>query len=531
MNEKGDAVTGTRHMWGAVGVRIDGGGEGYTDAESGVSVLWTGVFRENGRDTLGSGPVIVRAWHDHGLDFPRYIQGDFAIVIHDPVAGRTVLARDPVGTVPLYYARDREGGLIFGTGIRDLLPGLGRISLEPRKLLDYLTYFWSVDEATFFKGIFLVPQGSVWCNGHIHTYFTFDHKPEERSENEWCDEIVRLLTEATLLHAGAGLGCHLSGGVDSSVLAVLLARQFARIPAFVASFPEYKSYDEARFAQMVADSVGIELRCVKPGPEHLLTCFSDLILTAEEPKCHPPVFPRFMLEGVAAKGGVKMMVSGRGADELFSGYEWHRECQLPDHRQRRTLFSHTERQRLLRCDFIDSVEYNPEEAYARLFDGIAGSSLLERILALDFRTLLANWLVLDHKFSVRFGMRPIAPFLDQRVVELALKIPVSLKRRHDEPKALLKQAVSYLLPDEVITRPKSGFRTPLGEMMRAGLEGFVRETLVVDDSVFWDIFEPGGVEAEMNAHFSGLANRGWQLWALLSLKQWCRLFLDSEAWR
>lgn len=518
-------------LWPEVGKTRHSVHDRYTDAESGIIVFMAGVIRADNQEISGPGPTLVNAYLRHGIDFPRHIQGEFAVAVHDPRTGKTLLARDPAGTVPLYYATDDDGRLFFSTHIRDLLPMLGKIMLDPRKLLDYLTFFWSVDEATFFKGVSLVPQGAVWCDGHVHRYVTFDHQPEERREDEWCTEIVRVLSESAHMHTTADLGCHLSGGVDSSVLTVLIAKHVGRIPAFVSSFPDYESYDETPYAKIVADFAGIELVRVKPRPEDLIGSLIELMLSVEEPKCHPPVFARFILESVAAKHGIKVMVSGRGADELFTGYEWHRQAQLTDHLQRRMLFTNDDRRRLVHRDFLDSVDYSPEEAYNNVFGQISGKTMLERILALDFHTLLANWLVVDHKVSSHFGIRPVAPFLDSRMMELALRIPVDLKRWADEPKSLLKKAVSSIVPAEVVKRKKVGFRTPMGEMLRSKLESFVRETLGPDNSVFWDIFDHRGVEHEITTHFSGQVNRGWQLWALLSVKLWCRLFIDSEEWR
>jgi asparagine synthase (glutamine-hydrolysing) len=195
------------------------------------------------------------------------------------------------------------------------------------------------------------------------------------------------------------------------------------------------------------------------------------------------------------------------------------------------VFSPDEVGVLLRREFLNSVDYDPQDAYNRTFRECAGETALERVLALDFRTLLANWLILDYKLSSQFGIRPVAPFLDPRVISLALEIPAAMKRGNDEPKALLKRAASGLIPEDVIGRKKVGFRTPMGEMLRAGQEGFVREMLARDNSVFWDLFDVEGVQGEIATHFSGRSNRGWQLWALLCVKQWCLLHVDSEDWR
>jgi len=455
------------------------------------------------------------------------------VAICDMQDRRTLLARDRAGTVPLYYARGENGQLLFGTHIRDLLPRLGSVELEPAALLDYLTFLWSLEGKTFFSGVKLVPPGSVYNNGQIEQYFTFEHcQPEMRNERQWCESIVAVLTEAVSDVVQPRLGSHLSGGVDSSAMAVLVAR-VAGSPAraFVATFPDYPEYDEAPYAQMVADEIGAELIRVAARPEHLSETLSDVILAAEEPKCHPPVFPRYFLESAAARAGCRVMVSGRGADELFTGYDWHKEDCLANQLARRTVFGRRERAALVRPEFLGKTDYDPERAYARVLAACPGSAPLERVMALDFYTLMANWLVLDYKLSARFGIEPAAPFLDRRVIDLALSIPPEVKRRDNKPKALLKEAFTGLVPQDVIDRKKVGFRTPMGEMLRDGLEGFIRDTLCEDTGFFWEVFTPAGVGGLVDQHFAGERNLGWQIWALLCVREWCRLFIDTGGWR
>jgi asparagine synthase (glutamine-hydrolysing) len=516
-------------MWGEIADTVNSNGETHADPATGITVVWAGHVRI--REEVG--PCLLDKYQRHGSRLAEHIEGDFAVAICDVRNRRTLLARDPAGTVPLYYARGADGQLLFGTRIRDLLPRLGRIELEPAALLDYLTFLWSLDEKTFFRGIKLVPPGAVYDNGRIERYFTFEHEPPQAGTvEEWRDAIVTALTEAVGDVVQPLLGCHLSGGVDSSAMAALIARAAgAPVPGFVATFPDYPGYDESPYAQMVADEIGAKLVRVSASPDTFAETLADVLMAAEEPKCHPPVFPRYLLESAAANAGCRVMVSGRGADELFTGYDWHKEAGLADHRSRRTVFGPRERAALVRPGFLEKAEYDPEQMYDGVFASCPGNTPLERVMALDSRTLMANWLVLDYKLSTWFDIEPAAPFLDRRVIDLALSIPGDVKRRDDEPKALLKQALTGLVPHEVIDRTKVGFRTPMGEMLREGLEGFVRDTLYEGASSFWDVFIPAGVGALLDEHFGGERNLGWQIWALVCVREWCRLFIDSEDWR
>lgn len=500
----------------------------YTDPATGVSVAWDGRIRAEGM--AGTGPFLAGLYERHGPDFVDRVPGFFAVALFDPRHRRAVLARDAAGTIPLYVATGAQGQTLFATRIGDLLPQLLRVTLNPAALIDFMTFFWSVDGKTFFEGVELLPQGSVYVDGTVRRYFTFTPRPQERSEADWREAIVAALTDATRDAVGPDLGCHLSGGVDSSVLAALIARVTGQPPdVYVAAFPDYPDYDESPYSALAAEVLGAPFHHVAVRPGDFRAQFGEMMRAVEEPKCHPPVLPRFVLERAAAAQGCRLMVTGRGADELFTGYDSHRTPNLPDHRRRRTVFGPAERARLLRPDFLRRADYDPEAAYDRLFAACPGETALERLLALDFQAVMMNWLVLDHKTSGWFGTEAVAPFLDRRVMDVALQIPIDVKCPEGRTKALLKEAVRGLVPEALLTRKKVGFRTPMGEMLRAGLEDYVRGTLGPDGSAFWDLFNPAGVGDVIERHFGGGVNRGWQLWALMCMREWCRIYLEGEA--
>ena len=514
-------------MHGEAAETLEGSGPRYTDKDTGVTVQWAGRLRTP--QGMEPGPYLTGLYARHGAAFAEHIEGGFALALHDSKAPRTLLARDAAGTVPLYYAESTEGQLLFAVRIGDLLPRLKDTRLNAAALLDYLTFVWSLDGKTFFEGVQLLPAGAVLDNGRVKSYFTFEHHPENRSEETWCEEIIDTLKQVVLPFAQPGVGCHLSGGIDSSLMAVLLAELAGMPPqAYVAAFPDYARFDESPYGQLVADQIGAAFTRVIPQAEDFPEALTGLMRAAEEPKCHPPVFPRYLLEAAAHQAGHRIMVSGRGADELFTGYDSHKQASLNGHRARRTLFDPAQRARLLRASFIKAVGYEPETAYDAIFAACPGDTLLERALAFDFRTLMANWLTLDYKLSTHFGTEPVAPFLDRRVIDLALRIPVEVKCADDQPKALLKRAVRGLVPDAIIDRAKVGFRTPMGEMLREGLEPHIRAQLREDTGFFWELFDPAGVAAVVEEHFTGTRNNGWQIWTLLCVREWCRLHIDKE---
>ncbi|MBI5094430.1 MAG: hypothetical protein HZB26_18585 [Candidatus Hydrogenedentes bacterium] len=517
-------------MHGHFGLTLTGEGIVYEDLERRISLVWTDHGMTPGRTSLAeSSRFIVDHYCRRPDAFPENLPGSFAIALYDAGRQRRLLARDAFGTIPLYYAPAAGRDTRFGTRIAHVLDELSETRLNPAALLDFLTFFWALDGKTFFRGVELLPQGSVWDNGQVRRYFTFKHRPEERPRKEWVSAIRDALTQAVQATLADDLGCHLSGGVDSSAVTMLATQlRGAPPPAFVAEFPDSVPAGEAQYGQLVADSIGAELIRVFAGPERFPEALSAIVRAVEEPKCHPPVFPRFLIESEAKTRGCRVLLTGRGADEIFTGYEWHRAETLTRSQARRTVFTAEDRAALLRPEFLSAADYSPAEAYEAILADCAGGSDLERIMALDARTILANWLVIDYKISGHFQNECRAPFLDTNLVNLGLSIPARQKIEGDRLKALLKDAVADILPAAVLDRPKIGFRTPMGEMMRLGLKDYMRDALAADSSPFWEVFNPDGAALLLERHFVRGENLGWQLWALLSIREWFRAFVDRQ---
>lgn len=517
-------------MHGILGETLTGIGLPHGGPSAAIQVLFEGRLFEGTAERPHPAAHVAEAYAAHGDAFAQHLEGAFAVALLDRPKRRCILARDPAGTVPLYHARTAAGETVFGTRIADLLPHLPRVAPNPRKVQDFFAFFWSIDDETWFDGVAQVPQGAVWANGSVRRYFTFQRMPEQRPAAVWKEAIIDTIRQATARwsHHDA-IGCHLSGGIDSSLIVALLQHlRGTPPPAFVASFPEYPQFDESPHAQQVMDQAGGTLHRAHAHPHDFPAVLRHVVAAMEEPKAHPPVWPRYLVERQAKAQGIGRIFTGRGADELFTGYDAHKRAQLPDHRARRRVFAPEERAALFAGALADAGGYSPEDTYDAVFNDCPGATLLEQCMALDWRTLMGNWMALDYKMSGCFGTEVCAPFLDPAVIDLAMRIPIDTLCPGDLPKQLLREAVAVVLPDEIVWRPKVGFRTPMGEMLRdGGLESFVRAALTPDDSAFWEWFQPAGVAHEIDRHFRGEANRGWQLWALLTTRTWFGLYIDD----
>ncbi len=514
---------------GTIGDRLTCEAPVHADDIAGVRLAWCGGIEVP--DGTDAGAYLARLYATKGIEFPKEITGNFAIAGYDPSTRRPFLIRDAAGTIPLYYTRGSNGEIRFSTVLRDLINTGDRHGLNPEALLDFLTFFWSLRDKTFFKGIHGVPQGTALVDGECRQWYSFEHGPEKRDGDYWRETVVEALRHAAGRSLGARVGCHLSGGIDSSVITVLVNELLGKPPeTFAASFPDYPEYDESPYGQLVAENIGAPFHRATVAADDFRERFSEMVRAVEEPKCHPPVFARFMLEECSRRYGCSRIITGRGADELFTGYDSHRAGQLINHRARRTVFSAEQRGLLLRPEFLREQAYSPEDEYDSVFAQSHEDAPLARVLKLDFHGLLNNWLALDFKISSHFGGEIVHPFLDREVMDLALRIPLELKCPGDDPKRLLKDAVRRLLPDSLLSRKKVGFRTPMSEMLRAGLEPYARDVLHEDASPFFDWFDPAGVRSVVDSHFSGQRNWGWQVWALMCVREWCRLFVENSGY-
>lgn len=472
----------------------------------------------------GLGVTVVFRYRHMGPAFVKDISGRFVLALHDRKNRGWLLARDSAGSLPLYYLNIPDG-VRFSTRIGPLLKFLPRVELHPPALIDYLTHLWALDGKTFFPGIRLLPAGAMLTNSGEQHFFQYQRRPEHRSIESWADEIVEALGNSVSRAVAPGLACHLSGGIDSSAVTVFAARAAGEPPICLASsFPDFSDQQEIEHGRIVADSIGATLNEVPVRSVDACRVLRLLLLALEEPKCHPPVLARYLLEAAASERGSRRVLTGRGADELFTGYDSHAAGQLPDHRRRRTVPDLLD---LLRPEFVAAAGYEAEHAYYEAFETCQGDTLLDRVLAFDSRTLLANWMVIDAKISRSFGLECVAPFLDKPMIDLALRIPDECLLAGNQLKGLLKRAFRGILPDTVVDRPKIGFRTPFGEMLRLGAEPFTRDALAPGQSIFWDWFDRSSVAQVVDAHFSGARNFGWQLWALLCVREWTRIYLEE----
>ncbi len=469
--------------------------------------------------------VIVHAWEAWGEGAFERFNGQFAVALWDSRRGRLVLARDRLGVRPLYLA-EHEGRLWFASEVKAIFagaPGFHR-ELDPVGLAETFTFWTVVPPQSIFRGISELEPGHVrtWENGawQDRAYWTprYPAAPGEGfqgSLEEATERVGAALEQAVslrMLRADVPVGSYLSGGLDSSLVAALGRRvKGDRFLTFSIRFEEAE-YDETPFQRAVVDRIGSDHREVVVGRREIAAVFPEVVAHAERPLLRTAPAPLFLLSRLVRDSGIKVVLTGEGADEMFAGYDLFREGKVrrfwgrrPGSSLRAGLlkrlypwlarspvaqrrmaeeFFGRSREQWAAPGFAHQTRWGPAAALQRLFtDDLrhqAGAvDVVGRLLAtlpaafpawtplaqdqyLECKTLLSGYLLASQgdRMLMANSVEGRFPFLDAGVVELANALPPSHKLWGLDEKHVLKRAARGIVPDEVVRRAKQPYRAP-----------------------------------------------------------------------
>lgn len=563
-------------------------GEIYNHAELRSGLKERGHLFNSNSDT----ETIIHLYEEYGDDCVLHLRGMFAFAIWDAQHGRLFCARDRVGIKPFYYAVAGHR-FAFASEIKALLELRDfKRRLNRRALPEFFTFGYLSAHETLYKNVYkLLPGHRFYLDlsaenpqPHITQYWDLDSCRPENSLNEGdCISRFReLFTETVRGHlmSDVPLGVFLSGGLDSSSIAAVMASlKKEPIQTFSVGYAE-NQYSELPYARAVAKHIGAEYNEVILGPDEFFASLPKLIWHEDEPLVWPSSVALYFVSCLARKK-VKVVLTGEGGDELFAGYLKYRVALLnlrggPIYRKlvprffqqtvRKTLssgFGPDSVLRKLRHSFLyhpDSFEQiyfdnfyaafpqhkqpllftrelNDElrdvSAYAnsmRYFpSGALDGDALNRLLYLDTKTYLVELLMKQDQMSMAASIESRVPFLDHKLVEFAAGLPPRYKLRFSGGKYLLRKAMGNDLPPEVLRRNKKGFPTPVRPWLRNQL--FEKLEAILMDARLAErrLIEPGYVQHLLNMHRHGDSFATEGCWRLLNFELWCRIFLDGDA--
>jgi asparagine synthase (glutamine-hydrolysing) len=291
------------------------------------------VFR-----TASDTEVIVHAYEEFGDAFVEHLNGQFAIALWDIRRRRLVLARDRTGIRPLFIQRDGDRWL-FGSEVKSILAASSRpAEIDPRGLAQVFTFWSAVGERTPFRDVASIPPGHMMIveNGRTRLvqYWDWKYPPDgdylRVSFDEAAEEVRRLLADAVRLQlrADVPVGAYLSGGLDSSAL-VALIRRSSDVPlrTFSVAF-EDAEFDERPFQQALVNHLGTDHSSVQCSTDDIARVFTRLIEHTETPILRTAPAPLMILSDLVRRSGLKVVLTGEGADEVFAGYDLFKEARI-----------------------------------------------------------------------------------------------------------------------------------------------------------------------------------------------------------
>lgn len=517
--------------------------------------------------THSDSETIVHAYEEYGAAFANRLNGMFAIAIHDARTGTTRLVRDRYGEKPLFYAV-QGGELIFGSEIKTLLchPAVSR-ELDAEGIAHFFGLRNVPAPFTAYREIKSVPPGHavVWANGaaQVECWYRLPTGAirADADEDDLVGEIDALLRDSVRLRlqSEVGYGAYLSGGLDSSTIVAMMS-ELSRAPVktFTLRFADDPAHKrDPLYARMIADQYGTEHHeCVMSAGD-LERELRSVLRHLDQP--FAGVISSFWLSRFM-KQYVTVALSGDGADDIFGSYGHHRlvapiaACQaarasgvslddvdygfFADRRQFvRDLSTQPVWQwRLAYAAFTDQEKaelwapagrewlggYSTTAFLRERYEaGDASADALNRVLQLDIDTLLPNEILyFNDMLSMAHSLEVRAPFLDWRLVELAMSIPGSLKIRGRVLKYILRKVAARYLPADVLDRPKEGFVLPANTWLRAALAPLLDRILADERLAVHGLYNPAAVRALRARFAAGDDAVTFKVWTLMAFQIW-----------
>ncbi|MDX6583434.1 MAG: hypothetical protein QOI10_2618 [Solirubrobacterales bacterium] len=536
-------------------------------------------FRELRRELEGRGArfrssgdteVILRAYEEWGEEFVSRIDGMFALAIWDAREGRLLLARDRTGKKPLYYAADQER-IVFASEIKSILaaPWI-KPALAEERLGEFLTFGYAPSPRTLYRDVRQLPPGSTisFDADGIHGPAEYwDPLPAEQDLKPTAEvrrNVVELLGQATRrrLISDVPLGAFLSGGIDSSIVVGLMSRASSEpVRTFSIGFPEEPSFDERRYASLVADHFGT--RHTEFAVEaDALALMDTLLWHHDQPYADSSAIPTYMVSKLA-RDHVTVALNGDGGDEVFGGYDRFRAARIAEAIPAAAgtalrpltgiLPSHTGyysvRRRAQR--FLERSRHSPEQRYqswiavfnedllGELMPAVANGAVtssmddsyrragrlpvLDRILYANFKTYLPDDLAVKmDRMSMANSLETRSPFLDTALIEYVARIPAAQKVGLHRVKPLLRRSFWPLLPKEIWNRRKHGFGVPMGRWFRTDLRQVFEDEVLGSGSLTARYLDQDLMRRLWTQHQAGEVEHGFRFWTVLTLERWLR---------
>lgn len=523
--------------------------------------------------------VVLNALIQWGEAVIPKFNGMFALALWDKSERKLFIARDRYGIKPFYYTRS-DDFFIFASEQKAIIkyPRFSR-QLNRESLLEYFTFQNLFTNNTFFKNINILPAGHVGCYQEelkrfdIRCYWDFDFREpnQQIDKRESIEELRSLFSRAVnrQLYSDVEVGAYLSGGLDSSAIVSIASKHIPEMKTFTCGFDMTSvsgaelTYDESSIAKSLSSHFGTRHfeTILKAGD--LERCISSLVYHIEDPRVGQS-YPNYYASQLAGHS-VKVCLSGCGGDELFGGYPWRyyqaiQSQNFTDYIDNYYLYwkrlaDNSELIKLFKPIAGDVKNVWTRDIFDSVFNlrGEKVSSPQEYVnysLYFEAKTFLHGLLIVEDKISMAHGLEVRLPFLDNDVVDFAMKCPVDLKLsnlsqfgysnekkkgvkqeefigRTSQGKQILRDSMAGLVPSEILCAPKQGFSAPDASWFKGESYEYIERVLLGKDALIFDFLDRKMVHRLVRDHIDGRSNRRLLLWSFLNFEEWLRIFLSD----
>jgi asparagine synthase (glutamine-hydrolysing) len=525
----------------------------------------------------GDSEVLLAAFSEWGLSALPKLNGMFAFGIWDKQKRQLTLARDRFGVKPLYYA-EVDGALIFASEIKAFkgFPGF-TARMNVGGLAEYLTFQNFFSEHTLFNGVRLLPAGCYLQTGleefvaEPRRYWDYQFQEPEHAPNEVeaIEELDRLFRQAVSrqMISDVDVGSYLSGGMDSGSITALAAQQLPFMRTFTVGFDLNSAsgvelgYDERAKAEHMSYLFKTEHYEMVLKAGDMERAIPQLAWHLEEPRVGQ-CYPNWYAAKLASKF-VKVVLSGTGGDELFAGYPWrYYRAVVNDDFDHYIEKYYGFWQRLVPTETLPTV-MAPVWGQARATDPMAifrgvfqdhaheltrPEDYINHSLYFEAKTFLNGLLIVEDKLAMAHGLEGRVPFLDNDLVDFAMRLPAKMKLgnltevvrlNENEPggkaeryfektrdgKLILRKMMGRHIPAQVAEREKQGFSAPDASWFKGESIDYVKRRLLNDRAHIYDYLDRKVVRSLIDDHLEGRQNRRLLIWSLLNLEQFCESYL------
>lgn len=533
--------------------------------------------------------VLLQLYLFEGEAMLRKLNGVFAFAIWDARVQSLLIARDAMGVKPLYYS-PLNGIFAFASEIKALLHLVPEArELDIASLHRYLSFLWCPGSGTPLKGVKKVSPGellwvkggniirrSIWYRPPFLRGVSGDGSMSGSEAIAGTEFFLRQAVQRQML-SDVPLGAFLSGGLDSSAIVAFAREKNRNINCFTIDSQDGQEsgvVDDLPFARRVAKHLSVPLNVVTISSKTMASDLEFMVRQMDEPIADPASLNAYYISKLAREQGIKVLLSGSGGDDLFTGYRRHRALNLEAYwtslpqpiRRGISYFSTQLNQgtsffrrlskllsgasmgdddRIMNYFFwakeTSLLGLYTQETRAQLGGQLASDPIreylqeipahlspLEKMLALEQRFFLADHnLIYTDKMSMAAGVEVRVPFLDLDLVEFSARIPIQYKQNGAEGKWVLKKAMEAYLPKDIIYRPKAGFGAPLRRWIKGELRGFIGEYLSEKSLRSRGLFDPVAVHSLIKNNELGKVDASYTLLSLACIEIWCRSYLDN----